>query len=312
MTEPEGPAPTPQASQGPDKGYSQTADAPSQGQMKERILRKTIEIVEAIERPFSTEPKRYIKRGSHTVRERSLKYIAILKQKFDVSHEIPLEQAKRIFQDELDIWDRTSLKAYFGTQPDVSRRQIKRRAIYHNTGTVSPKTIELEQSIPKREGYLERLGLIKFEKRGKTWFVALVNNETIVSEICRSQTRVYERLEPEASKENFSLTPILQGKSLRNRFGGVSDRETEEVASGEAETEIERREQRDERECYRVREKSEVNESILEQPQASVKTWLTPTENATTEERDRKRLALLDRDYPAFLKKSAKNRENSP
>jgi hypothetical protein len=168
LTAPLNLTPKPETSQTQDKGYSQATDAAFQRDTKERIVRKTVEIVEAIERPFSTEPKRYVKRGSHIVRERSLRYIGILKEKYDVSHEVPLEQAKQIFQDELDIWDRTSLKAYFGTQPDVSRRQIKRRAMYHNTGTISPKTIELEQSIPKREGYLERLGLVKFEKRGNT------------------------------------------------------------------------------------------------------------------------------------------------
>jgi hypothetical protein len=104
--------------------------------------------------------------------------------------------------------------------------------------------------------------------------MALLNNETIVPQIRRSQTRVYERIEAGAPNDNFSLTPILQRKSVTNRFEDVSDKEK--------------------RECYRVREKSEASGSILEQPRTSEITWLTPTEKAAIEERDRKRLEIQD------------------
>lgn len=282
MTDAEAPAPNQNTRQITDKSHCQTFSNPVKTQVSERILRKTVEITEAREKSFLKEPKCYIKRSCHTVRKRSLNYIATLKQKYGVSHEIPLEAAKRIFQEELDIWDRTSLKAYFGTQTNISKRTIQRTAIYH-TGTVSNKTIELRQYIFKSEGYLERLGLVKFEKRGNTWFMILANNETIVQEIRHSQTRVYERVEPQPI-ENFSLTPILQ-------------------ESRDTEAEIEKRE------CHRRREKS-PSESHQKRAATSVGPLLTPTEKATIEDRDRKRIAQLDQDYLSFLEKSVEKSEN--
>jgi len=284
-------APKPEALQRMDKGYSQTFNTSIETHVREKTLHKTVKIIEAIERPSQTEGKHYIKRSCHTVRKRSLNYIAILKHKYGVSHEIPVEAAKRIFQKELDIWDRTSLKAYFGTQTAISKRTIQRKAIY-STGTVSNKTIELRQYIFKSEGYLERLGLVKFEKRGDTWFMILANNETIVPEIRHSQTRVYERVEPK-SIENFSLTPILE-------------------ESRETEAEIEKREQREkreERECHRMREKS-LSESHQKRAAASEGTWLTPTEQATIEDRDRKRIAQLDQEYLSFLEEFVERSED--
>lgn len=272
-----------------DKGYSQTFNTSIETHVREKTLHKTVKIVKAVEKLSETESKHCIKRGCHTVRNRSLNYIAILKQKHNVSYEIPLEKAKQIFQVELDIWDRTSLKAYFGTQPDVLTRVIQRRATYQ-TGTVSNKTIELRQKISKREGYLERLGLVNFEKRGNTWFMLLANNETIVPEIRHSQTRVYKRVEPQ-SIENFSLTPILE-------------------ESEEARAEIkkrEQREQREERECHRMREKS-LSESHQKRTATSEGAWLTPTEQATIEDRDRKKLEILNRELLPLLERSAKNR----
>lgn len=47
------------------------------------------------------------------------------------------------------------------------------------------------------------------------------------------------------------------------------------------------------------------SESILNQPQ-SQKAWLTPTDKAVLEERDRKRLEILDRDLLRHLQKSVK------
>lgn len=269
-----------------DKGYSQTFNTSIETHVREKTLHKTVKIIKAVERPSQTEGKHYIKRSCHTVRKRSLNYIAILKQKYGVSHEIPLEAAKRIFQKELDIWDRTSLKAYFGTQTAISKRTIQRTAKY-STGTVSNKTIELRQYIFKSEGYLERLGLVKFEKRGNTWFMILANNETIVPEIRYPQTRVYEKIEPK-SIENFSLTPILQG-------------------SRETQAEIEKREQREKRECHRRREKS-LSESHQKRTDTSEGAWLTPTEQATIEDRDRKKLEILNRELLPLLEKSAKSR----
>ena len=201
---------------GREKCYAQERYEPFLS--NERILRKTT--VEVVERSFTTQPKTYIKRGCHTIRERSQKYIRILKDKFNIDLQIPLERAKQIFQDEMDIWDRASLRAYFGTQPSISRRFIRRIATYA-TGTVSSKTIELTQQIPERKGYLESLGLVKFEKRSNTWFMILTN-EALVPKVWRNSVQQYEGRKSRVSIDNFSLTPIVQGKERETVLDAVS------------------------------------------------------------------------------------------
>ena len=186
-----------------------------QGETKEKILRKTT-VLEAIERSFTTEPKGYIKRGCETVRNRCLKYNAILRTLYSIEREIPLEKAKEIFQKEMGIWDRTSLKAYFGTQETVSKRKMTRISRYPRTGTMSYKIIELEQPIKRKAGYLERLGLVCFEKRGNIWFMLLEEYNTILPELTHPPkpplTRESESIEAKASIDKISLTPIVQGK----------------------------------------------------------------------------------------------------
>ena len=196
--------------------------------MTERVFRKTFEV---IERP-DTKAKRYVKRGCRTVRERSHKFITILKQKHGVTKEIPLDHAKRIFQDEMGIWDRTSLKAYFGTQKSLSKKTIHRTAHYP-TGTISHKHIELTQKIQRHEGYLERLGLVCFEKRGSTWFL-LIEPESILPEIYRYSKPESECLQAKVNMENFSLTPITLSTPCEPKDRCiVEDREERECIGGE-------------------------------------------------------------------------------
>lgn len=94
------------------------------------------------------------------------------------SLEIPLEQAKQLFSEINDIWDRTSLKAYFGTLPGESEREIEREAVYAS-GTRSKKTIYLRQKIAKTKGYLEKLNLVSYERHGKVWFIVLENPQIV-------------------------------------------------------------------------------------------------------------------------------------
>jgi len=136
--------------------------------MSERIFEKSVKITE---RPFTTEPKHYIKRGSHTIRARCIEYVQKLGQ-LGFTLELPLETAQQLFTQTLDIWDRTSLKAYFGTLPGQSKRTIRRWARYQ-TGTTSVKDIQLSQEVKKREGYLEKLGLVTYGKKGCKWFLIL-------------------------------------------------------------------------------------------------------------------------------------------
>jgi len=138
--------------------------------MTERILEKSVSL-KITERPFTTEPKHYIKRGSHTIRARCIEYVQKLGQ-LGFTLELPLETAQQLFTQTLDIWDRTSLKAYFGTLPGHSKQTIRRWARYQS-GTTSVKDIQLSQETRKCEGYLEKLGLVTYGKKGAKWFLIL-------------------------------------------------------------------------------------------------------------------------------------------
>ena len=92
--------------------------------------------------------------------------------------ELPLSKAKTLFSQVIDLWDRTTIKAYFGTQQHKSTRKLSRLARY-STGTYSFKHIELSQEVKTTEGYFQKLGLAEITKRGKTWFF-LVNQDAVI------------------------------------------------------------------------------------------------------------------------------------
>ncbi len=115
-----------------------------------------------------------------TVRQRCLDFTKALRQS-GYANEIPLESAKIVFSQVTDLYDRTTIKAYFGSQPGRSIRKIQRLARYAS-GTASYKSIELAHDIPHKKGYLELLGLVTNQKKGSVWFLIL-KNEVLVPEI---------------------------------------------------------------------------------------------------------------------------------
>jgi len=108
----------------------------------------------------------YVKRGAFIIRNRCLDFIEPLR-KAGIK-ELPIEQAIDTF----GVHDRATVKAYFGTLPGRSTRMIRQTAHYAS-GTLSMKSIHLEQDIPRTRGYLEKLGLVHYEKRGSHWFMIL-------------------------------------------------------------------------------------------------------------------------------------------
>ncbi len=158
------------------------------------------------------------KRGCNIIRNRCLQFIAVLKQN-GYANEIPLETAKELFITTMGIMDRASLKAYFGSQAGRTIRKIQKVTRY-STGTMSYKTIELAQQIPQKRGYFELLGLAKLELRGSIWFMVLLN-EPLVPELfpqhyernkCSKEVLSHHNEGEKLPIENFSLSPILQGK----------------------------------------------------------------------------------------------------
>jgi len=190
---------------------------------------------------FKNFPK---KRGCNTVRTRCLQFIEVLKQN-GYANEIPLETAKELFMKTMRIMDRTSLKAYFGSQAHRSIRKIQKIARY-GTGTMSYKTIELAQEVPQKRGYFELLGLAKFEPRGSVWLMILTN-EPLVPELFSQH---YES--SECSIENLSLSPILQGKEC--------EKTVLEVVSPNS---LEAKENNKQTTTYRMRERNEFRGKFL-------------------------------------------------
>lgn len=159
------------------------------------------------------------------VRRRCMHFISILKD-YGYDFEVPLKDARELFQMTLNIMDRTSLSAYFGTQATRSIRKMQRIARYA-TGTTSFKGIEISQDIPSKKGYFEILGMATFELRGKTWFMIL-NREPLVPEIVSQHKEDHAC---EESIKDFSLSPFLQGKECEKtdlEVVSLNDKETME------------------------------------------------------------------------------------
>jgi hypothetical protein len=260
----------------------------------ERILEAT----RLIERTFTTGSSRYVRRGNQTIRHSCLEFMSFLRKE-GYSDSVRLEEAKRLFQDLFGPKDRTTLKAYFGVQPGESCRTIERLAEYAS-GTKSLKTIKLTQKLEKRTGYLEFLRLVTFEevtlelkrRRETIWYMVINSETSVVPEIAKSSTRVSEACV--VSNDDFSLTPKDHGQPKAERND-----------SGQPSTIL--RLQR--RERVLGRERNRLSESNLPQQETReiVSTpWLTPTQKATVEERDRKRQEVLDRDLVQQLEKSVK------
>ena len=112
--------------------------------------------------------KPHTTRESSTVRSRCLLFIETLHK---LGYErIPIDQAKQLFSLTVNVFDRASIKAYFGTYQHVSTHSIQREARYQS-GTYSFKTIVLKQKVPLQQGYFDLLGLVTYEWIGKTLFL---------------------------------------------------------------------------------------------------------------------------------------------
>lgn len=182
----------------------------------ERILRKT-ETYELVERPFTTSPKRYVKRGCKAIRSRSMKYYH-----YWITHQIKemlLDDSKELFSQLIGVWDRTTIRAYFGSQEPKSY-EIESIKKDDESGKVYRRNITLTRKSKRTKGYLEKLNLFAIEKRGQNYFIT-INELVVIPEIAK---RVHnnERHSLEQSIDNLSLIPFSQGERAReNRFEKV-------------------------------------------------------------------------------------------
>jgi hypothetical protein len=154
-------------------------------------------------------------RKRSTVRKRAIRYIVSLSS-LGYTKTIPLNKAKELFSRITDLWDRTTLKAYFGTQEHKSTRKISRIARY-GTGTYSFKNIELSQEVCTTKGYLEKMGLVEMERKGNIWFMNICSDSVLVPQLFRNVVSVplENSLSPDASGS------VLEGGELEGEKTGV-------------------------------------------------------------------------------------------
>jgi hypothetical protein len=173
----------------------------------------------------------------NTVRKRALHYLAALKEN-GFTNELPLDQAKSLFSQILDIWDRTSIKAYFGVKAHTTKRIVQRMAIYRTTSTISNKDIFLTERFETSPGYLEKMGLVSYEMKGKTWFMKLESpslvpqlGKVVGGFISNFSLSPYssENIENESEAKRNDSYNILETKQQlqneREKTGGVQSEE---------------------------------------------------------------------------------------
>ena len=159
------------------------------------------------------------------VRRRATNFIlALLKKGYC---QIPVEKAKDIFSEETGYYDRSTIKAYFGTQAHTSTKKIRRLARY-GTGTFSIKDIELTHKTTTKPGYLEKLGLVTFELRGKTWFLKINEKAVLIPQLYERKQLFTKNisLSPNRKKKVLTAGGEEQGKTLAEFFSFNSKLET--------------------------------------------------------------------------------------
>lgn len=177
---------------------------------------------------FTTARK---KTANSPVRKRCLEFV-------DAMHSLgyscmPLDDAKELFIATLQICDRTSVKAYFGTQPHRVVQPMERMARYAS-GVNSLERIELSHKVGYTAGYFELLRLATIQKKGSTWFMVL-NEVGVVSQLGAESL-----MEDCANKSNveISLSAIRVNEQLNGlaNDGIETDREEREYRVRERKT----------------------------------------------------------------------------
>lgn len=177
---------------------------------------------------FTTAPKKRKRKGDPSpVRERCIQFIHILKE-MGYDKMISLDDAFGIFQSEMGIMDVKSLRAYFGTRAGKAERTVDEMKSYQN-GERKSRSIQLSFKIAERRGYLEILGLVEFEKRGKCWFLQ-IKSDSIVP-LWNPQ------LSDSVSKAHSSKLDLsLSSNGGVNQFGAGSEGRAETLPSSNLET----------------------------------------------------------------------------
>lgn len=164
-------------------------------------------------------------RGKHrqsSVRRSCLKFVDFLrKQGYE---RIPLAQAQDLFSHYLDKWDRMTISSYFGARPGRSTKVID-CTTHYATGTVSQKIIRVRQRVVEKTGYLQKLGLVSFEKVGPEfepkWFMVINDEAVVCPEIARMSVPTSEQ-QAQSPCLNLSLSLFQSRNYIDGGFQQLS------------------------------------------------------------------------------------------
>jgi len=262
VTEPEGPAPRQEALQRIDKGYS---------------------------RAFTTEPKirRVFWHKQQTVKTRA----TVLQESFYPATDVHYNAVRQRMASLLGIVDDQSILAYLGRPETVTRNQVSQMVRYRS-GAVVNKDHTFILKLRAKQGYIELFDLGHAYVKNNEWWIHWNHTEQTTLPISNQSEQPSFSGQGEVSdcakvfKEDISLPKMEKTESSSEaraeRLERIKRRESDSKGERNSATESIRRKTR----------------TIAENP---TKTWFTPTEKATIEERDHRRLALLDRNYLTFL-----------
>jgi len=186
----------------------------------------------APQRVFTTEPKtRRHLYGLTQTRKNAAHLMELLFQN-DFLVEAPYDVVKQsIIRNATFIGlDERTLTGYIGRPRTIldsdKLPETEVTITYRNTGTRVFKRYSGKRILREKQGLCQQLGYMKFEYRGETPLL-IFNHVGVPLPYHLTQKPLFdseksEALRAEASKDGLCVSPILQGKSVRNRFGGVS------------------------------------------------------------------------------------------
>ena len=244
-------------------------------------------IEEHFSRAFTTAPKtRRHLNGMTPTRKRAALLMELLFQNGYIK-EAPYETIRHFITDKADFigLDNRTVTTYIGrpkTTKNTSQNPKTTLTIsYLRTGTVIPKEYSSTQTLPEKQGVCHQLGYMTFDYRTKASIITF-NHERVPLPYHLKPTYLEseKKKHTEPSKDNLCVQPIHMPS--QNTEASIETYVTES------------RERRDSKQHTQINSKPET-ESISCQPETPQITWLTPTQKATTEERDRKKLQIIIR-----------------
>jgi hypothetical protein len=246
---------------------------------------RIFEAVRLTERTFTTEPKlrRILWHKQTTVKTRA----TALQESFYPDVEVTYEAARTRMANLLGIVDRASVLAYLGRPAYESKVEMEQTVTYRKSGSQVPKRHRFYRKFAARKGYIESFNLGYSYRVKDEWFVHWNHVEQLTLEPA-NQLQGYEASSREQpSKVDFSLS---SNGSVRMEQQRLKERETEEEGGG-----------------YSQRERNSETESNLRQTVFVTDDRLDPARTAAVEERDRKRLEILNRTLLQQLENSVKD-----